>query len=157
MAKLVNDKSKQAGSTMFIVNALPGKYGHDEEKVHDSKETDPMYDIVISNYEEREKEILQENSFLRQLLYDFYQSIETRSLDVSQHLDQPMASLQETVHGAIFQLPLEMMRDTVLEGVEKSLEHYATVIQQHSSVNNAVLKDLELKIGIYLLTSSKGS
>lgn len=69
LSKLVNDKSR-SNQTIQVVNPLPSK--HD---LNQNKSQDPMYDIVVSNYEEREKEILQENAYLRQLLYDFYRAI----------------------------------------------------------------------------------
>jgi hypothetical protein len=132
LAKLINDKSKAPPSTISMTATLPPKL----ETVDTEEKKDEMYDIVISNYEEREKELLQENSFLRQLLYDFYRSLEAKTQneleELGEDVDEEVAN-HESIHQAIFQLPLEMMRETVLGSFDKSLEHLLSVFKISAS------------------------
>jgi hypothetical protein len=142
LAKLINDKSKAPPSTISMTATLPPKL----ETVDHEDKKDEMYDIVISNYEEREKELLQENSFLRQLLYDFYRSLEAKTQNELEDLEEEVHdgfTTHESIHQAIFQLPLEMMRETVLGSFDKSLEQLLNVFKLSASQSDEVA---ELKV-----------
>jgi RNA processing factor Prp31 len=121
-----------------MTSTLPPKLEPDGQQ-----EKNEMYDIVICNYEEREKELVQENLFLRQLLYDFYRYLETKT---SHELEQLGESVPEeleshnSIHQAIFQLPLEMMRETVLASIEKSLEHLVQVFRATGSHDDELVE-----------------
>ncbi|KAJ3323951.1 hypothetical protein HDV06_000927 [Boothiomyces sp. JEL0866] len=60
----------------------------------------PMYDIVIGNYEEHEKEMMYENSLLRQIIFDSYSRLISKAPDL-------------TMEDGIFQLPAENVKDII--------------------------------------------
>lgn len=70
VAKLITEKSGKGASSIQLANPLIST-----DFIEKEKKNDEMYNIVISNYEEHEKEIMMENSGLRSLLQDFYRLI----------------------------------------------------------------------------------
>ncbi|KAJ3274499.1 hypothetical protein HDV01_002627 [Terramyces sp. JEL0728] len=59
-----------------------------------------MYEIVIANYEEREKEIMYENSLLRQIIFDLYSKLIAKANDLS-------------IMEGVFQMPVENVKELV--------------------------------------------
>lgn len=112
-----------------------------------------MYEIVISNYEEHEKELLQENSYLRQLLLDFHESIlhKSKSILVSNadtfELETEVVVVDQMVHANVFQLPFQMMRDSVLEATEKSLDQLCKCCSFNIQTTEQLMENLKTKIG----------
>lgn len=87
LSKLLSEKPKQ-GVSFLMSNPIDSKYSYTEDV------DEGMYNIVIKNYEAREKEIMQENSFLRQLVYDFYNLIDQKITEISQQVDSPRPEVQ---------------------------------------------------------------
>jgi X breakpoint 2-interacting protein len=144
LSKLMSEKPKQ-GVSFLITNLINSKCSQQDN------EDQGMFNIVIKNYEAREKEIMQENSFLRQLLYDCYHSIDQKIIEVSQNVNSHRPEItNKKIHNAVFQLPLELMRDTVLEAVYKNIDDLCNVLNSEN-VNSDKIKSLTAQIGILKL------
>lgn len=66
VSKLVTEKSSKAASKIILSNPIDIAFCPEQKKNED------MYNIVISNYEDHEKELMGENAGLRDLLFKVY-------------------------------------------------------------------------------------
>jgi hypothetical protein len=100
-----------------------------------------MYNIVISNYEEREKEIMQENAILRQIIFDSYESIIEKIRFTNNHLpsDEFVRLYPTQVSQSVFHLPVTMMRGAVLKGIEDGLQ----MVSNNSNLNEEIRNELD--------------
>ena len=73
ISKLVTEKGSKVGSNMLLSNPLDFILSPDQQKNED------MYNIVISNYEDHERELMAENAGLRGMLFDIFHLVNQKS------------------------------------------------------------------------------
>lgn len=91
-----------------------------------------MYDIVIANYEEHEKEIMYENSVLRQIVFDSYSKLLSKAPDLSIAeglFHMPAQDVKDTVSGtlnALIDRSFEQLKaDTEIQQLRSELGNYS--------------------------------
>ena len=89
---------------MILSNPIDFQQSPEQQKNED------MYNIVISNYEEHEKELMTENAGLRGLLLQVFQTLNLKS-------GKP--SSQST---AQFHLPLDMIQESLIQLIQDALQ-----------------------------------
>jgi hypothetical protein len=103
VSKLVTDKGSKGSGAITLSNPIDFQRSPEQQKNED------MYNIVISNCEDHEKEVMAENASLRGLLLQVYQTLNQKS-------GRP--SFQST---AQFHLPLEMVQESLIQLIEDAL------------------------------------
>ncbi|KAI9205485.1 Afadin and alpha-actinin-binding-domain-containing protein [Polychytrium aggregatum] len=130
--KALSDKTIVQKVGMKLLNPLP-KTVAESSKLGEAKRTkqDEMYKIVVGTFEEREKEILAENSDLRKLLFSTYQELKghmktfLRSRDVLEDDD--------ATEEARFNLPVNLAGSTIqsrLRYVVGEIRDYIAELQE---------------------------
>ena len=108
-----------------------------------------MYQIVVTSYEDREKEILEENSYLRQLVQDIFHTVlEKRNYletEMLQGEEEVARGLEEFVEPGIFQLPVEMMKDTVIEAFDQMFCEVGDMFGQCASNDHDEVEMLKIE------------
>ncbi|CAI2190559.1 9457_t:CDS:2, partial [Funneliformis geosporum] len=139
MQKLLNDSYRKAKIGLQIVNPiskplkrLPNSYNdHILSRKHNTSDAD-MFKQIVADAEAREKELLQENSKLRKLLFDVQHHVSTFVESHAQlgdeyetSIDPELANLQTpdsyNPKAARFQLPFEMFANNVEEEIKELL------------------------------------
>lgn len=82
----------------------------DFQRSPEQQKNEDMYNIVISNYEDHEKELMTENAGLRGLLLQVYQTLNLKSGNPSS---------QST---AQFHLPLDMIQESLIQLIQDVLQ-----------------------------------
>ncbi|GET02324.1 afadin- and alpha-actinin-binding protein isoform X1 [Rhizophagus clarus] len=119
--------SKRHSDTSIIEHGLPIKTGTsvaEEEEIPDAE----MFKQIVADAEAREKELLQENSKLRKLLFDVQNHISTFIESRSEHeasIDPELINLRTpdsyNPKAARFKLPFEMFANNVEEEIKDLL------------------------------------
>ncbi|KAJ3015220.1 hypothetical protein HKX48_004708 [Thoreauomyces humboldtii] len=87
------------------------------------RQDDVMYEVVMKNYEEREKELMSENQLLRETLFSTFSELKNRFEDSTAVKDLPRdrAASQEadedTVDRAHFQMPFNLVQNSVQQRI----------------------------------------
>ncbi|UZO17477.1 uncharacterized protein OCT59_008832 [Rhizophagus irregularis] len=145
MQKLLNDSYRKAKIGLQIVNpapkpskllsnasniehGLPIKTGASEAEEEESPVDAEMFKQIVADAEAREKELLQENSKLRKLLFDVQNHISTFIESQAEHeatIDSALIDLQTpdsyNPKTARFNLPFEMFANNVEEEIKELL------------------------------------
>ncbi|KAJ3306494.1 hypothetical protein HDV03_005104 [Kappamyces sp. JEL0829] len=115
--RLVAEKTK-TNLEFSLANPIPLGFSTD----HGADDTHDMYNIVIGDMEAQERELILENAGLRQMLYDVYASVQTKTALAS---EKPT-----TIEGAMFHLPLEMMKETLSAQLDSCINDMVLALSQ---------------------------
>ncbi|XP_070562453.1 afadin- and alpha-actinin-binding protein A-like [Ptychodera flava] len=132
--QLLTDKTQERRIGMDILNSLQrsdGKRGTWKTSGHNSKNEEDMYRLIITSYEERQKELMLENQDLRESLRNMEKELvdllnqqspvktnrSTSSGEESEDESQSVSSSIEELSTGHYQMPYEMVR----EGIENSM------------------------------------
>ena len=83
LQKLVTDRASSSQQLITLINPLPSVSSSASKKLKGPYALKPdaeqvMYDIVIRNYEDREKQVMAENNSLRQTLFSLFEELKPR-------------------------------------------------------------------------------
>ena len=137
--KMVQDSSVKVKMGMTLLNPLPKSVS---VSALDKKENpdEQMYEIVVANYEEREKEILVENQALKDFLYSLYQSMNL--------------GCEKSLNESVFQMPFELSKCSI----QKEFSSSSSSVELESTSQSTQLKALheqELKEKEWLKEKAK--
>ncbi|TPX67890.1 hypothetical protein SpCBS45565_g03517 [Spizellomyces sp. 'palustris'] len=133
MQRIVTEKSAAQKIGLKLANPLPKAKtttggGGQTKKV---AQEDEMYNIVIKNYEDREKDLLVENQTLRDTLYALYSELKTQFKDqITQEEDgsngiecghEGPPEVLDPTEKAQFQLPFNLVCHSVEERVKEAI------------------------------------
>ncbi|XP_071842607.1 afadin- and alpha-actinin-binding protein A-like isoform X2 [Apostichopus japonicus] len=141
--QLMTDKNHERRIGMDILNSIQrtdGKRGTWKTGKSGLKQEEEMYRLIVTNYEERQKELMMENQELRESLSSMQkelvdllnrQSPEKQDTLVSESCDfsetTSLCSSVDELSTGHFQMPFEMVR----EGIESSLRQKCQKLKEH--------------------------
>ncbi|XP_002736564.1 afadin- and alpha-actinin-binding protein A-like [Saccoglossus kowalevskii] len=142
--QLLTDKTQERRIGMDILNSLQradGKRGKWKTAGQNSKHEEDMYRLIITNYEERQKELMLENQDLRESLRNMEKELvdllnqqspvkSNKSTSSDESEDEETASVSSSVEELStghYQMPFDMVR----EGIEKSMRQKWRKLKEH--------------------------
>ncbi|KND04005.1 uncharacterized protein SPPG_01453 [Spizellomyces punctatus DAOM BR117] len=130
MQRIVTEKSAAQKVAIKLANPLP-KPKTNAGGGGQSKKEDEMYNIVIKNYEDREKDLLIENQTLRNTLYALYSELKTQFKNQITHEEDGSNGIEcghegplevsDPTEKAQFQLPYSLVCHSVEERVKEAI------------------------------------
>jgi X breakpoint 2-interacting protein len=158
LGQLVSDKSQERRLGMEILNALQrgdGKRARWRYQSSSVKHDEELYRVVIANYEEKQKEMIAENSSLRESLVMIQKELVSvlNEKSLSQSLDKSVSgdiegdssegvNQEELMSSGHFQMPYELVRD----GIERSVHSkWQKVKEQFSLLRTRVTSEDDYK------------
>ncbi|KAJ3368463.1 hypothetical protein HDU91_000545, partial [Kappamyces sp. JEL0680] len=124
--RLVAEKTK-TNLEFSLANPIPLGFSTD----HGADDTHDMYNIVIGDMEAQERELILENAGLRQMLYDVYASVQTKTALASEvAAAADTGQKPTTIEGAMFHLPLEMMKETLSAQLDSCINDMVLALSQ---------------------------
>ncbi|CAH1775353.1 unnamed protein product, partial [Owenia fusiformis] len=134
MHQLLTDKNQERRLGMDILNALQRPDGKRGTWKTNNKQEEDMYRLIITNYEDRQKELMLENKELRECLVTMQKELisllnqqpsPSKSSNLEDSLEESEDDIKsvtstdvEELADGYFQMPYEMVRD----GIQKSLK-----------------------------------
>ncbi|CAB3994559.1 Hypothetical predicted protein, partial [Paramuricea clavata] len=150
LVQLLNYKTKEKSLGMDMLNSIQRADGKRRTWNTGNKHDEDMYRLVVNNYEEKQKELMEENNDLRELLQHTenelvnllnkeHQDVVTESGDDADSEDDSISVSSHTE--GHYQMPFELVR----EGIEKSIREKWTKLKEgiDSSKKEEVKKNEE--------------
>ncbi|KAJ3183588.1 hypothetical protein HDU85_002017 [Gaertneriomyces sp. JEL0708] len=122
LQKVVTEKAAAQKIGLQLVNPL-SKSSNISSRLKKATKEEDMYNIVVSNYEDREKELIAENCELRETLYDMYREIKDRLHEIATP-NTANLMVEDDIDREHFSMPLDMIRTSVEYKLRETLEQW---------------------------------
>ena len=135
LVQLLNYKTKEKSLGMDMLNSIQRADGKRRTWNTGNKHDEDMYRLVVNNYEEKQKELMEENNDLRELLQhtenELVNLLNKEHRDVvaesGDEVDSEDDSISVSSHSeGHYQMPFELVR----EGIEKSIREKWTKLKE---------------------------